>query len=504
MESTEQRLMRLAPPDFDFRADTVALSNARTRITKIPNRRGTDSLVVSAGDLLAPAPDSTSKGQPAITFDGSQWLDSDLPPSSWRFMHEGPVEIVHVFVLTSLSAARVISCTGTGNNQKPGHQAFIASTGSSTFGIYNATTTVGSLTSPAARYTANKASALFGWYNQTLTGHPQAMGNADAAGNTTAAFVGFGVPAASDPFGTLRIGAYRDNTFPFVGRWLQTLIWKTPRTEYRRQLVREYLAARYGVSALVLPAEDRLILAELSPYLWARADYRSELNGKVTAVADRARPGHAFAQGTLANQPASPTARVDYNGREGIYFDGANHRFAAGLPNTAFRFMSNGAGMSLFSVCAPEPNGTSVLHGTRTYNGDSGDIGYGLGTASAPSAEAVQANLAYNANDITNGTAPGGVIVARSLATIRTIEHRYKAGVGRSLNVNRTGTTNAAPGNVGSQNPSATLSLGNRNGAQASLYYKGWWFDSLLLDRYATDAEVELWRAYVLKRYGVQ
>lgn len=58
--------------------------------------------------------------KPAITLDGTDFLVSSLPASSWTFLHDGTGATIYSVVKTSASAVGTLVATGTGGNTSRG------------------------------------------------------------------------------------------------------------------------------------------------------------------------------------------------------------------------------------------------------------------------------------------------------------------------------------------------------------------------------------------------
>src|SRR5207342_1129086 len=97
-------------PSFQFRSDTVSLAGGN--VTTIPNRKGSDALVIAAGTLAAPAPDALFGGAPSIVFSAAQYLDSNLAPLAWAFGSDGSgFEMFNVFGQTTVGATGTFCAT---------------------------------------------------------------------------------------------------------------------------------------------------------------------------------------------------------------------------------------------------------------------------------------------------------------------------------------------------------------------------------------------------------
>ncbi|HEY6881918.1 MAG TPA: hypothetical protein VI299_28010, partial [Polyangiales bacterium] len=181
-----------------------------------------------------------------------------------------------------------------------------------------------------------------------------------ASGATTTA------PSAASPGATLRLGATNTNAQPARMRWGETLIFARVLHEFERQVVREYIAARYGITAPRLEGADRDIMS-LLPFSWMEAAAHVQSGGKVTAFLDRARPGHVFTQSDASLQVAAPMVDVAFRAAATATFvraSGTNYQ--SSLPASSWRFAHNGEGCQIVAAVAlATPAVSGFLFGTR-------------------------------------------------------------------------------------------------------------------------------------------
>ena len=107
-------------PNYWFRADNVTLAGAN--VATIPNKVGTDALVMAGGVLAAPASDPLFAGAPSLNFSGTQYLEDNLAPSAWKFLHDGTgAEVWNVMAMTNSSNLTwAVMCTAN-NLSLPGY-----------------------------------------------------------------------------------------------------------------------------------------------------------------------------------------------------------------------------------------------------------------------------------------------------------------------------------------------------------------------------------------------
>ncbi|HEY6881621.1 MAG TPA: hypothetical protein VI299_26525 [Polyangiales bacterium] len=334
------------PPSFQFRADTVTMNGAG--IATIPNRRGIDALVAKAGELSAPAADSLLGGAPALVFNGTQWLDSNLPPTAWRFLHDGTGSEVFLISVATSAATQCLWST---------HQDTLGASSSGARITRNATTTLGSRISNGTTLVSNQ---LFGaaptgaaYYVDTAYGSAEPV---DVLGFLNAALGASGTqsasPSSGNPEATLRLGACAvDDSLPAQMKFAELLIFPRVLHEYERQLVREYIQARYGITAPSLVGADRELMS-LLPFSWLDAAAYDMADGKVTSFRDRARPGHAYAQSGPGYRVSVPTADSTLNGQLSATFTGGQ-RYSSTLEASEWKFLTSDSGSEVQLVFVP-------------------------------------------------------------------------------------------------------------------------------------------------------
>lgn len=225
------------PPAYQFRADTVDLSGVN--VASIPNRRGSDALVLSAGTLAAPVRSGAFRSKYSLLFNSSQWLDSDIAPAAWSFGHNGDgVHVFHVSSPNTTSGTKVWLGTQTGSgsigfsiaNANALMQARVGN-GANIVNAFGGTLAAGVAASRDFYYGESASPEYVLRNGQTLL----------ASGSTT------GAPSASDPTGTLRLGAQTDGANGAIGVWSESIIFDRVLAPADEEIVYHYLYARYGV-----------------------------------------------------------------------------------------------------------------------------------------------------------------------------------------------------------------------------------------------------------------
>lgn len=102
-------------PSFWFRADNVA--GTTSAVTKIYNKvlGATDYLTVN-GTLAMSGSNPAFNGKPTLSFEGTQYADSNLSPANWRLLSNGgPTWVVSIHSHRSLAGTQTIWSTWPGN-----------------------------------------------------------------------------------------------------------------------------------------------------------------------------------------------------------------------------------------------------------------------------------------------------------------------------------------------------------------------------------------------------
>ncbi|HEY6878324.1 MAG TPA: hypothetical protein VI299_09900 [Polyangiales bacterium] len=236
----------LGPPSFQFRADAVTLSG--TRVTSLPNRRGSDALVVSPSVLVAPVSDAAFAGAPSLVFSGTEWLDSNLPPSSWTFLHDGSG--AEVFVVYRPGNGDGQTLVGTARQQDT-----ISTCGASTF-IDEASDTTQVLVAnggnprPVDIAPPLALAAGVATYTSWQLGGPGIVHAVFDRDRSVSALTALAAkPCTTPPAYTLRLGANAGtHDRGFRGAIAELLIFERALREEERRQVRAYIAARYGIA----------------------------------------------------------------------------------------------------------------------------------------------------------------------------------------------------------------------------------------------------------------
>lgn len=221
-----------------LRADTYTTSGAN--LATLTNR-GTagGNFAVSAGVIAEPTVDAACGGQKSFTLSGTQWLDSSLAASSWRYPHDGTGYHAYVVFVQTTAATRVL--LGTRSNGAGAGMHVYHTSNAYGISISNAGSLLYNVTGLAG--TSNVASLIEATYSATATPKVAVLDKGAVIGSSSAA----GTPAAGDPTGSMRIGASAsDNAFPFVGRIADIMITNQLPTIEERSLVRNYVRLRYG------------------------------------------------------------------------------------------------------------------------------------------------------------------------------------------------------------------------------------------------------------------
>ena len=473
-------------PDYQFRADTVTPSGAN--VGTMPNRRGADALTVPFGTIAAPVANSAFGGAQTVRLSGAA-LRSNLPASAWNVLHKGDAAGYELFLV----GRRVAE---TGSNQTllttrlggadPGLLIFTV-TGTSTAG-YFASNNAG-----ATIYTTS----ILDWATGAATYVNVSHCEADAqkvlafSRDVNKASLTTTPPGTNDALYPLQIGniGTSANLQGAEMELAEVLIFRRRLHEWQRQLVREYLAERYGIAAPVLTGVDRDLLS-LMPFSTPRADYYATAVGKVTAWLDRARPGHSFSQATATAQVANPTPDSALLNALSAPFLGAQH-YASNMAALSWAFMHSGAGFEAYDVLVPtNVSATSIVWGT---------YGAAPGTQLLLSATANVALNAYSAAPAliaslsdTGAVANGARAVIRSTIAAAIPQAALKVN-GRSEVVGVLGTPSAtaAPG---------SMRLGSRNDLAVPLQAR--WAETLWFDRVLTTGERAIVANYFTARYG--
>lgn len=483
------RMLALAPT-YQFRADTVTLSAGN--VATIPNRRGSDALVVAAGTLAAPV--AGTSGAQKLVFGGTQWLDSSLAASAWKFLHDGTgCEVFHVCAPASIGAGTRVSLS-TQATLAVGSIGATLTQSTAARRMYVANGAAASVDSSGGTLTANVAT----YHNVYLgTAQPLVYNNFVAEASVGSGNAAAATPSSSNPANTLRLGALGGGGSAATEDWYETIIFPRVLHEYERQIVREYIGARYGIAAPSLTGADRDIMSML-PFSGPRADAYNTSGGKVTSFLDRARPGHTFAQGNSSLQVVNPTADAALNGQLSAPFIAANP-YVSSLASSAWRFLHDGTGQTVYLVLVPTniAAGNQWYLSTRIANGAAGDLGF---QSLRDAGRVIQSVLTASAAQVTPGTMSGSVLVSGTGCVIafKYVENASPEYAARAAGAQYdSGNSALAPS---ASNPSGALVIGALTSGlgQASMRFA----EALVFNRALTAAEDARVAAYMLSRYG--
>ncbi|HEY6879955.1 MAG TPA: hypothetical protein VI299_18140, partial [Polyangiales bacterium] len=304
------------------------------------------------------------------------------------------------------------------------------------------------------------------------------------------AAAGGGLSGAAPPY-SLSLGDQRGRSSPFTGRWCETIIFSRVLHEYERQIVREYIAARYGIAAPSLTGPDRELMS-LRPFSWLDAASYDASGGKVTAFFDRALPGHSFVQQTQAYQSPSPTANPAVNGQLTATFDGAGTRYQSSLPAGAWSYLHR------------NPHTTYLLWVPSSLVGDqAGWSTYGTSAAAAylyaslASAGAHQASTQGNTGETVDSSGAFGTSTVGAAKCVRV------SRTSADFLVHEDGIQRYSKelGPPGSNKASTSLMIGSLQAA-GSNFLNGALATMLSFDRALTSAELARVSAAISSKWG--
>jgi uncharacterized membrane protein len=474
-------VLNVLAPRHQFRADTVTLSGGN--VATIPNRRGADALVLTSGTIAAPASDIIFGGAQSIVLAGP-YLDSNLPASAFAFTADGSgCEVFTVFCPADSVTNGVFLATGNSGAGYGMVQKCNNASGTHEYIVRNATTTV------VSTAVGGQAAAGVATYFDDYCGSTSPLQFGALTKQTASAAGAFSAtPGTGATTGTLRLGSQVNGVNTGAVRWCETLIFDRVLSEYDRQLVREYIAARYGIAAPLVTGDDRDILS-MVPFAGPRADYYSLLTGKVTSWLDRSRPGHTFAQATGGNQVVTPTPDAALLNALSAPFLGGQH-YASNLPALAWKFIHDGTGFEAYDVFVPtNPSATSLIWGT--YNpGPAGQMQCGAAN--------VVAFAAYAAAGIGSVNDSGAAVLGAR--TISRLAMASAASPQLRLRVNGRTEQTSAIGTPSASAPPATMRLGTRGDLALPLQAR--WAETLWFARVLSTDERARMANYLMNRYG--
>jgi hypothetical protein len=483
--SARERAFDALKPDYQFRADTVTLSAGN--VATIPNRRGADALVMASGTLAAPASDAKFKGAPSIVFSGTQWLDSNLPPSAWAFGHDGSGLEIHCVMSEGAGNSDISVCgtCGLPSNSR-GFRLRVYAMGP-WLNVGNGASTVTVVGNGYLDY----STPPYVHGAVLKTAHPI---QSQIFLNAMTLAAGFGaVPDAAAPEATFRLGAATGGAAPASMRVAELVIFRRVLHEWERQQMREYFQERYGIAAPVVVGVDREILS-LRPFSWIRSDYYSTTNGRCTGIFDKALPGHSLAQPSFAYQCSQPSGGTPINGVPAFPFN-ANGVYNSTLAPSAWSFLHDGTGAESHHVHQL----TSTIADTQPLY---------LTTNSAAYPGAIFYCNAYGRMgwDV-YGSSPGNATFASQPQVIDLLPHYYSASHASSdtpkfrtydRGVQLTATNPSYPVSLAA--PLNTLRFGAWNGGQFPLSARVG--EMLFFNRLLSASDRQRVNAYLINRYG--
>lgn len=362
-EIGEALVTGLAPRHW-YRADTYTLSGSN--LATLPNRNTTvgGALVMAAGTLSAPASDGALGGAHSVTFNAAEYLDSNLAASEFLPMGDGTgCEVLTVWVPTTIAA-------GTQYLWSTRNSSGAAQQGAS---MYRAGAIPGALIANAAGSAPWNGLAGTAVVGQPILLHsfhkftdPVSYGVFNGGTLTASGTSYTTAPSGVNPAG-FRLGAAFTTPLAGAFRWAETMVFYRVLTEFERQQVREYIQARYGIAAPSVSALDKGILA-LSPFSWPRADYYATSGGKITALSDRAMPGHTYAQASGVLQAADPAVDALLNGQLSVTFNGS-FRYQSSLAAAQWAHFHDGTGYEMFFPFVPTSTSLGYLWATYPQTG---------------------------------------------------------------------------------------------------------------------------------------
>ncbi len=223
-----------------FTADNFTLS--ANNLATLPNRGTAGGVLSSAGATIPePIADANFSGKKCLTVGGTQWLDSSLPASSWRFLHDGlGCEIYHVFRPSTLNSAHSLSATCRETAAIPGHNCYIGATGATRTGVTNDASVYKFIDSSAGTFPVNVTSVI--GYSLSATD----LKLYDTAGNVITNSAVFAA-SANNPNSALRLFAWSNGSVAFIGKWATMIAFNRVLSGAERTALRAYISAEYGV-----------------------------------------------------------------------------------------------------------------------------------------------------------------------------------------------------------------------------------------------------------------
>lgn len=480
----ENAMLALAP-SYQFRSDTYTLSSGN--LATMPNRRGADSLTVTAGTLAEPAVSAAFAGARTVAFAGTQELRSSLPASAWKFLHDGTgYDAFFVGMRTGNTGGNQVLMTTRGGGGDPGHLlAATNNTAVATDLISNAAGTPVFNATLGGAWTLNTPGYVNSSYVEGMPQEYLGFANALVASTSDSAVV----PSANDPFSTLYVG--RNSALqPAIMELAEILIFTRRLNAEERQTVREYIAARYGIAA---PERTYGRVLSLAPRYQFRASDAATSGGNVTSIPNAlGTDSLAVAAGTLAAPAADPL----FANASSLNFTGTQW-LDSSLGAASWKFLHDGTGCEVFTVFTPTSLGVlfavwASLPGVGTTEGSQNYVntsGSWTGQTNNASSAIISASTATGLL-----TANAATYLDWAWGDNLPIEYQLFTRGSQSYNFNVATAPSVANGQVfrlGAQPVNA--------GFPANMK----WCETLIFPRVLHEYERQLVREYIQQRYGI-
>jgi len=220
--------------------DWVELSTLATGIKSITANHVLTQ-ATSAQQCAVPAANALFQNRVSATFVDQRYL-SNSPASSWRFLHDGTGCAVYTVLsfdsVTGTAYYLATSSGGVGTGFNLGRStttaAYFVGNGSAAIATNNG----GTIATSTAYYTRFR-------YTENVSPEVDVYIKTASAATTASTSA---APAAGDPGSTLELGNRPANNAPFVGKWLETIIFKGAYDATADALVKSYFTAYYRVT----------------------------------------------------------------------------------------------------------------------------------------------------------------------------------------------------------------------------------------------------------------
>lgn len=220
-------------PLHRWRADAATTSSGNLS-TLLNLGSGGGTLSVVSGTLAAPTTSALMGGRMVLSPDGSQYLQSSLPASSFRFLHSGTGgTVAHIIRLTATSGTQIISLSLTAST---GHDLYAYSSGNARSRVFGGGAQLFDLSTP----TAVGNVTLVGRYRENETPEATLLRAATQVSSDVT-----NPPSVGDSDTSFRllggIGGLN-----FAGLWAETMLWDRYLSDTEIATVRAYAAITYG------------------------------------------------------------------------------------------------------------------------------------------------------------------------------------------------------------------------------------------------------------------